>query len=658
MSKVDKIKVSVIIPVYNTADYLRQSLDSVLNQSLKEIEVVVVVDASPDESLDIVRNYQQNDGRIVVVNKEINEGLPAARNSGVDVCSGEYIIHLDSDDFWIDGNMLQELYEVAEIDGCDILAFNGYNYEDGKFKSLIANRINMINGRFNEESELWDYRSIFLFIFRKEFIDRNNILFLNGITLGEDGIFVSSALVAAESVSSTAKCYYAYRRNVSSMMNTKWSLDAYLEEETSSQIISNTVSVSKSALNKYLFYRINQYWISKISVRAKRELTKSERFKLYAYARNNFIKLDMNSVDRQNRFFKRARLLHRYFVSSDFNKIDKLIEEVNCLTLSSAFSFGCLLHILKKARVIYLAYLWVLIKIKQFIKDSPLVSINRYFYRDENKPKQFVNIEMLDEYNYCLSNRGQAAGASAMLRVKNEEKRIQSCIDSIIDVFDEVVVIDNASSDSTLEIVLSLMNVEKYAKKIKVFSYPHIVARCGQEHSKTPEDSVHSLAYYYNWSLSKCNYSVVCKWDADMLLSSSRESRARFKKFLDDAAYVNSWVFGEFKVQTIYIDDEGESYIAKDDVNSEVRIFPNSPSIFFKKGVLWEELTSELYMPRRYLTDVCVYEIKDVVDDEYSHWTNASFKGDRKVREYRNYMRVKNNWHKSNSLDFIPSGEL
>ena len=91
-------KVSVIVPVYNTERYLPRCLDSVLSQTLKEIEVIVVIDASPDDSRGVAREYQKQDDRIKVVEKEINEGLAAARNSGVAVASGEYIIHLDSDD--------------------------------------------------------------------------------------------------------------------------------------------------------------------------------------------------------------------------------------------------------------------------------------------------------------------------------------------------------------------------------------------------------------------------------------------------------------------------------------------------------------------------------------------------------------------------------
>jgi hypothetical protein len=151
---------------------------------------------------------------------------------------------------------------------------------------------------------------------------------------------------------------------------------------------------------------------------------------------------------------------------------------------------------------------------------------------------------------------------------------------------------------------------------------------------------------------------MVCKWDADMFLSASADKRTTFIRYLHNCVDKKAWVFGAFPIQTIYIDREGVSYYAKDEVNGEVRVFPNSPFVYFKKGDLWEKLTSDLFIADYYSDDVCVYEIKDVADDEFSHWTGVRLKGRRKVREYRNYMRVKNDWHKSDAPDYFSAVEL
>ena len=91
--------ISVIIPIYNVELYLAQCLDSVLNQSYKHIELILVNDGSTDSSPQICENYALNDSRIVVIHQE-NCGVSSARNYGTRLSSGDYIIYVDSDDYW------------------------------------------------------------------------------------------------------------------------------------------------------------------------------------------------------------------------------------------------------------------------------------------------------------------------------------------------------------------------------------------------------------------------------------------------------------------------------------------------------------------------------------------------------------------------------
>ena len=648
------IKVSVIIPVYDTAEYLEQCLDSVLNQTLIDIEIIVVDDASPDNSLEILRSYQSKDDRIKIIEKSENQGLPAARNSGVAISAGEYIIHLDSDDFWIDSNMLLELYEIAELEGCDILRFNGFKYEDGNLTSSIFNPLEMVNCTFDENRELWAYRSVFLFFFKKEFIDNNNLLFTAGISMGEDGVFLSSALVVSKKNSSTSRCYYAYRANGSSMMNRKWGIERFIEEEDSAQIIVNNLSNNKEIMNDYLSRRINHYWLSKVAVRAKRDLSKDERVRLYAHAQKNFLHLDIDSPFKFNRVGKKARLLHRLFVKSEYEKIDKFISDANLLEYTSVFSLPFCIQSLSKTKLAVIKIVKLFENSKKSLIKLLALKFNNILFSVFAEDRVFKNCEGLDEYEFCLTKKNKSSGLSAMLRVKNEEKCIQSCVESIINVFDEVVIIDNNSTDSTLEIVSKLMESEIFKEKIKLFSYPHSIARCGAENSSTPEDSVHSLAYFYNWCLGKCSYSVVCKWDADMLLSSSIKYKLFLKTFLSKFVTENEWTLGGLPIQTIYIDEENKSYRATNEVNSEIRVFPNSSNVYFRKTPLWEVLEPLHYMPVMNFDNVCIYEVKDVANNEFANWSDISFKNYRKVREYRNFMKVKRGLHKRRFSEFVP----
>ena len=90
--------VSVIVPVYNAADYLAECLDSLLEQTLKEIEIICIDDGSTDSSLEILRSYEQRDSRVAVL-KQNNAGPGAARNNGIEAARGEYLYFLDADDF-------------------------------------------------------------------------------------------------------------------------------------------------------------------------------------------------------------------------------------------------------------------------------------------------------------------------------------------------------------------------------------------------------------------------------------------------------------------------------------------------------------------------------------------------------------------------------
>ena len=125
--------VSVIIPVYNVEKYLNQCLDSVIAQTLTDIEIICVNDSSTDGSLGILEEYEKKDKRIRVVTQP-NSGAGAARNRGLSMASGKYLSFLDSDDFF-EPDMLELAYQKAEEDSADFVVFNSNQYytDKGKF---------------------------------------------------------------------------------------------------------------------------------------------------------------------------------------------------------------------------------------------------------------------------------------------------------------------------------------------------------------------------------------------------------------------------------------------------------------------------------------------------------------------------------------------
>ena len=153
----NKVELSIIVPVYNTGQYLRQCLDSLVNQTLKEIEIIVVNDCSPDNSHEIIEEYITKYNNIVYVNHEVNKGYGGAANSALAVSKGKYFTFVDSDDY-IDPNMYSDLYRAAikynaELTFCNFrMDFQGNikkMYEDtGKVEVMAPKTV--ISGIFNE----------------------------------------------------------------------------------------------------------------------------------------------------------------------------------------------------------------------------------------------------------------------------------------------------------------------------------------------------------------------------------------------------------------------------------------------------------------------------------------------------------------------------
>lgn len=127
--KTTEPKISIIIPVYNVEHYLRECLDSCTNQTLEDIEIICVDDASPDNSIKILEEYQAKDSRIKIFQHEKNKNLGAARNSGLQNAAGEYVWFVDSDDY-IDTKACQILYDAIKEFNVDMLCFSALKFVD------------------------------------------------------------------------------------------------------------------------------------------------------------------------------------------------------------------------------------------------------------------------------------------------------------------------------------------------------------------------------------------------------------------------------------------------------------------------------------------------------------------------------------------------
>lgn len=220
------IKVSVIIPVYNAEKYLRQCLDSVLDQTLRDIEVICVDDGSTDSSLAIIREYAAKDPRLRLLTQP-NSGAGAARNLGIENANGKYIAFVDADD-WVELNSLAPLYETASKLKVDVLRCRAYDY-DNKTEVRTTSLHNalkrvpffLFNKPLHYTTVYWLLPKVTVVpwggIFRKAFLTKNNIRFSNLICVNDRSFFWESVL-KAERIAFSRTFFVNYRTNISTSL--------------------------------------------------------------------------------------------------------------------------------------------------------------------------------------------------------------------------------------------------------------------------------------------------------------------------------------------------------------------------------------------------------------------------------------------------------
>ncbi|ULO03512.1 glycosyltransferase [Campylobacter sp. RM12651] len=211
-NKIDYIpKVSVIIPVYNTEKYLRECLDSVINQSLKEIEIICVDDGSTDNSLEILKEYAAKDNRIFVVSR-INCGVGYSRNEGIQKAKGEFLAFIDPDDYYPDNNVILILYQKAILNNVLICGGSLLIYDENK-KECYQKDNNKDLFKYDGIMDYSDYQFDYgfqRFIYSRKMVLKNNIFFPN-YKRYQDPIFMIKAMDCAKKIYVVKSHTYTYR---------------------------------------------------------------------------------------------------------------------------------------------------------------------------------------------------------------------------------------------------------------------------------------------------------------------------------------------------------------------------------------------------------------------------------------------------------------
>mgnify|MGYP000483249496 CR=1 FL=1 len=226
-----RAKVSIIVPIYNVEKYLKKGINSLLNQTLKDIQIILINDGSKDNSLRICREFEKKDNRICVIDKD-NGGVSSARNAGLLAATGEYVGFMDPDDF-VEPQMYENMYYNATKNRSDMCICNYFieninrqisvsiNIDaDVLDKDAIINQIlkDMIGPKDVNSGSSMIMASVWRFLIRKELIDNNMIYFPEGIPFMEDTIFNVKLLLRTNKLSIVKENYYHYVYNENSAM--------------------------------------------------------------------------------------------------------------------------------------------------------------------------------------------------------------------------------------------------------------------------------------------------------------------------------------------------------------------------------------------------------------------------------------------------------
>lgn len=315
---VNRPRVSIIVPVYNVDKYLRQSLDSLVNQYLKNIEIICVNDGSTDNSASILEEYKAKDSRIKVIHKQ-NAGTGAARNDGLRIATGECIGFVDPDD-WVKDNMFERLYNLMKETGADIVmctpgGFDEKNqveadfpyFVDANFKKELDNRI----FSWKEISPFSYPMCVWNKLYKKELFDKHHIEFAEGLDFEDHKVIFKSLLTAEKIFFIREKLYiYRFNREGSILSDNNARLMDHIKIFDIVEDILNETNTMQQLRHDFITYKIHNlfYYYSMIKEEHK----------------NDYYHKMTESIKATNLSEKEAQNLYK-----SYPELERIIQEIN-----------------------------------------------------------------------------------------------------------------------------------------------------------------------------------------------------------------------------------------------------------------------------------------------------------------------------------------
>ena len=495
-----KVKISVIIPVYNAEKYLEECLESVIKQTIKDIEIICVDDGSTDQSRTILMNYAKQDSRIVVLQQE-NKGAGIARNRALDKATGQYVAFMDSDDSYPENIILEHLYNAAQEH--DAMIVGGYcnikhmdlNYEEPKKEDPIVEIC-----KSNPEGTFVEYRDFQYdfnyqgYIYNHKFLADNAIKFPTYRRYQDPPFFVK-AMICAEKFWVIPECTYCYKYG---QQNIKWNAEK-INDMLCGHI--DNLLISK----KYQLGILHKNTVAHLEYRYKELLTNQlEMTNLRLYALGVYANsiVDYSLLEKTT---NKKRKIHRMQLLDAFD--DKLIKLLNCSEeqLSYENRLEALISMLlqeyrsidKKSEIPVAEDIICLLG--RMLQENRPYDVRRAVYRFQQKelynwliketdkieemnqtvqhslqklkslPGAFAFMEKMQRSNqdrkckciYKASNRNIPM-VSVIIPVYNVEEYLRDCLDSVVEQSlkeIEIICVDDGSTDGSFAIL------QEYAKK-------------------------------------------------------------------------------------------------------------------------------------------------------------------------------------------------
>jgi hypothetical protein len=222
-------------------------------------------------------------------------------------------------------------------------------------------------------------------------------------------------------------------------------------------------------------------------------------------------------------------------------------------------------------------------------------------------------------------------GFTGVVRVKDEARSLPWSLPPLLRAVKRVVLVDNGSTAGTPAVARAVAAEQGAADRLELHHYPFAVARCGSEHLATAADSVHSLAYFYNWSFARVRTGYALKWDGDMVLSDRGVAVLRDLAWQLEAAEV----VVRIPRHPLYVADDRRAFVDTGLRNCEPWGWPNRPGHSFAKALDWELPLWRADIATITLPDLSCVELKHLDADEFAHWSHTDFDASARTRRKR-----------------------